>query len=328
MTFFIPKNCPPGTIEAELDQAATTLLNEFVHHAPGYPKEKLEGLTQWALQKYKIDVVPEYTLSTVTVKTDVSHLNPNSLKNFDQYVKTKILEAASALEQNDYDAAENSIAEIPGFEYRVPKKIDFLGLTISIPWSIEEQKQFITLFKQTEDDLELKTSKEIDALFSKWAPDDVKFLTHYSAQRLRELVKKQVSDEEFHSAADSWLRKILDRALGPKEPSAMMRVWLTEYSLPLKPSKMIHFEEFHKKCGWYVAEHGQDPNFAQLYFSENYLRRHPPYKQQTTVRPTPVSVKNTEKVFYYDATNHTYYYVDETVSAPWYKRMIEWFKFG
>jgi hypothetical protein len=68
---------------------------------------------------------------------------------------------------------------------------------------------------------------------------------------LKEAVNNGVKDKEFHSMADNFFRFMMDNF--ETELVVMgARVALTTYNLPMLPTKLKHFDEFHQKYGKYI----------------------------------------------------------------------------
>jgi hypothetical protein len=89
--------------------------------------------------------------------------------------------------------------------------------------------------------------KEISAMYS---------LTISMCYELKDaLDTKKVNSKEFHSMADNFFRYIMDNfetelvVMGAK-------IALKTYKLPMEPSQLKNFDEFHKKFGKYIVEAG------------------------------------------------------------------------
>jgi hypothetical protein len=91
------------------------------------------------------------------------------------------------------------------------------------------------------------TVKEISAMYS---------LTVSMCYELRDsLENKKVDNKKFHEMADFFLKYIMDNfetelvVMGAK-------IALKTYKLPIEPSQLKHFDDFHKKYGKYIVEAG------------------------------------------------------------------------
>ena len=89
--------------------------------------------------------------------------------------------------------------------------------------------------------------KEISAMYS---------LTISMCYELKDaLDNKKVNNKEFHQMADYFFRYIMDNfetelvVMGAK-------IALKTYKLPMEPSQLKHFDDFHKKYGKYIVEAG------------------------------------------------------------------------
>jgi len=66
---------------------------------------------------------------------------------------------------------------------------------------------------------------------------------------------KKVNQKQFHDMADNFLSYIMKNfetelvVMGAK-------IALKTYKLPIEPSQLKHFDEFHKKYGKYIVEAG------------------------------------------------------------------------
>jgi len=87
---------------------------------------------------------------------------------------------------------------------------------------------------------------EISAMFS---------LVVSMCYELKDMVKNKVPDEDFNKAADFFFRYMMDNF----ETELIImgaRVALTTYALPIMPTKLKTFSEFHKKYGKYIINAG------------------------------------------------------------------------
>jgi hypothetical protein len=89
--------------------------------------------------------------------------------------------------------------------------------------------------------------KEISAMYS---------LTVSMCYELRDAIEtKKVDMKKFHEMADNFLTYIMKNfetelvVMGAK-------IALKTYKLPIEPSQLKHFDEFHKKFGKYIVEAG------------------------------------------------------------------------
>lgn len=86
--------------------------------------------------------------------------------------------------------------------------------------------------------------KEISAMYS---------LTTALCYELRDAQENNVSVKEFHVMADNFFRYMMDNfetelvVMGAK-------VALKTFELPIEPSQLKHFDEFHKKYGRYIVD--------------------------------------------------------------------------
>jgi hypothetical protein len=84
--------------------------------------------------------------------------------------------------------------------------------------------------------------REISAMYS---------LVISMCYELKEALDNGVDDTEFHAMADNFFRFMIDNF--EVELVVMgARVALTTYKLPLQPTKLKNFDEFHKKYGKYI----------------------------------------------------------------------------
>jgi len=68
---------------------------------------------------------------------------------------------------------------------------------------------------------------------------------------LKDAIENGVKDNEFHKMADNFFRFMMDNF--ETELVVMgARVALTTYNLPMLPTKLKNFDEFHKKYGKYI----------------------------------------------------------------------------
>ena len=83
---------------------------------------------------------------------------------------------------------------------------------------------------------------EISAMFS---------LVVSMCYELKDALDNKVKDSEFHKMADNFFRFMMDNF--ETELVVMgARVALTTYNLPILPTKLKHFDEFHKRYGKYI----------------------------------------------------------------------------
>jgi hypothetical protein len=61
--------------------------------------------------------------------------------------------------------------------------------------------------------------------------------------------KKPYWNIKFHKLADEYFNKIMDCAPNEIEVMKVVRIWLSEYQLPLDPSKLESQDRFDKMCG-------------------------------------------------------------------------------
>ena len=84
--------------------------------------------------------------------------------------------------------------------------------------------------------------KEISAMYS---------LVVSMCYELKEAIDNEIPDKDFHKMADNFFRFMMDNF--EKEIVVMgARVALTTYNLPIMPTKLSNFDEFHKKFGKYI----------------------------------------------------------------------------
>jgi hypothetical protein len=86
--------------------------------------------------------------------------------------------------------------------------------------------------------------KEVSAMYS---------LVISMCYELKDAVEKQVDQKKFHEMADNFLSYMM--ANFETELTVMgARIALTTYDLPFLPTKMKHFDEFHKRYGKYILQ--------------------------------------------------------------------------
>lgn len=86
--------------------------------------------------------------------------------------------------------------------------------------------------------------KEVSAMYS---------LVISMCYELKDAVEKQVDQKKFHEMADNFLSYMM--ANFETELTVMgARIALTTYDLPFLPTKMKHFDEFHKRFGKYILQ--------------------------------------------------------------------------
>jgi hypothetical protein len=86
--------------------------------------------------------------------------------------------------------------------------------------------------------------KEISAMYS---------LTISMCYELKDAVENKVDQKKFHEMADNFLSYMM--ANFETELTVMgARIALTTYDLPFLPTKMKHFDEFHKRFGKYILQ--------------------------------------------------------------------------
>ena len=62
------------------------------------------------------------------------------------------------------------------------------------------------------------------------------------------------SKRSMHRKADKYLGQALD-LFAVEDIASVVKTWLKHYDMPLNPSKLTNFEEFHTRCGHYVMSH-------------------------------------------------------------------------
>lgn len=70
---------------------------------------------------------------------------------------------------------------------------------------------------------------------------------------LKQNLENEVDEKDFHKMADNFFRYMMDNF----EPELVVmgaRVALTTYNLPLQPTKLKNFEEFHSRYGNYIVQ--------------------------------------------------------------------------
>ena len=88
--------------------------------------------------------------------------------------------------------------------------------------------------------------KEVSAMYS---------LVISMCYELKSAVDNKVSDKEFNGMADNFFGYMMDNF---EVELAIMgaRIALTTYALPLLPTKLTRFNEFHQKYGKYIVNAG------------------------------------------------------------------------
>ena len=88
--------------------------------------------------------------------------------------------------------------------------------------------------------------KEVSAMYS---------LVISMCYELKSAVDNKVSDKEFNAMADNFFGYMMDNF---EVELAIMgaRIALTTYALPLLPTKLTRFNEFHQKYGKYIVNAG------------------------------------------------------------------------
>ena len=88
--------------------------------------------------------------------------------------------------------------------------------------------------------------KEVSAMYS---------LVISMCYELKSAVDRKAPDSEFNSMADNFFRYMMDNF---EVELAIMgaRIALTTYALPLLPTKLTRFNEFHQKYGKYIVNAG------------------------------------------------------------------------
>jgi len=90
--------------------------------------------------------------------------------------------------------------------------------------------------------------KEISAMYS---------LTIAMCYRLKALADdKKVSRDDFHVAVDYFLNYMMEN-FEPELTVMGTRIGLVSYSLPIEPSRLKHFDKFHKKFGKHITENNE-----------------------------------------------------------------------
>jgi len=88
--------------------------------------------------------------------------------------------------------------------------------------------------------------KEVSAMYS---------LVISMCYELKDAVEKKVEQKKFHEMADNFLSYMMNNF--ETELTVMgARIALTTYDLPFLPTKMKHFDEFHKRFGKYILQSG------------------------------------------------------------------------
>ena len=86
--------------------------------------------------------------------------------------------------------------------------------------------------------------KEVSAMYS---------LVISMCYELKDAVENKVDQKKFHEMADNFLSYMM--ANFETELTVMgARIALTTYDLPFLPTKMKHFDEFHKRFGKYILQ--------------------------------------------------------------------------
>jgi len=86
--------------------------------------------------------------------------------------------------------------------------------------------------------------KEVSAMYS---------LVISMCYELKDAVEKKVEQKKFHEMADNFLSYMMNNF--ETELTVMgARIALTTYDLPFLPTKMKHFDEFHKRFGKYILQ--------------------------------------------------------------------------
>ena len=86
--------------------------------------------------------------------------------------------------------------------------------------------------------------KEVSAMYS---------LVISMCYELKDAVEKKVDQKKFHEMADNFLSYMMNNF--ETELTVMgARIALTTYDLPFLPTKMKHFDEFHKRFGKYILQ--------------------------------------------------------------------------
>ena len=86
--------------------------------------------------------------------------------------------------------------------------------------------------------------KEVSAMYS---------LVISMCYELKDAVEKKVDSKDFHSMADNFLKYMMDNF--ETELTVMgAKIALTNYDLPIDPSRLKNFDEFHSKYGKYILQ--------------------------------------------------------------------------
>ena len=307
MSFFIPYTCPPNDLLAEqLDLSADSILAEYKK----YKNDNYSELTEWARKKYQVEVVPQFELSTVTIK--VPPLEEGAVA--ESAPSKDLLIAAEALEKGNYSLAEQILSKIPGMEYQtIDKKL--IGIEVSLPGAIDEHEEFIKIFYPH--DSEIKLSKlELDILLERFNAEDAKLIAHYSGLLLRRVWINNPNN--YHRTVNNWLGKAL-KAKDPIDTIRIMSVWMVEYGLIVDRTKIKNFKRFFKSHSKYLID-DIDRDKMEEYHSETFKRRR-------NIIPPPAPTNQVEYNYWSNGKGEYYIWKHE---VHWYdkiwSRIKSWFR--
>lgn len=79
---------------------------------------------------------------------------------------------------------------------------------------------------------------------------------HNSAMQMRNMInaKSRQRVANFHRACDQHLQIIIC-LFGPEQVACIIKTWLNKYSLPMDPSRLPTFDQFHEHMSNWIQNH-------------------------------------------------------------------------
>ena len=206
----------------------TPLANRFVHQEM---KVDFPSWQEWAVEnKIHKDVVGYLSFA----KQDLYDFDAKSSSR--AFATPRSWTFVSELlddETNDDDTAMNLIAGTVG-EGLAVKFMAHRKVASRMPNPLDILKGKVTTLDV----------KEVSAMYS---------LVISMCYELKDAVEKKVVDKEFHEMADNFLAYMM-KNFETELVVLGARIALTTYNLPMLPTKLKHFDEFHSRFGKYILQ--------------------------------------------------------------------------
>lgn len=90
-----------------------------------------------------------------------------------------------------------------------------------------------------------------------WLKGDIKYIGLHYTEELKAL-NQQRSKRALHAKTDELLSAMMNFNPEPVDICSVVKHWMMTCSLPLDPTNLPSFDEFHERYGHFIMQHNQD----------------------------------------------------------------------